>query len=214
MIDEDYLARFDAGIRGNNNVPYHETNKRYFLREAFDVIEIPRSYYEKMLDNTKSFLIDITFDHEKSSKKYWERDLLMLLRKTDESDKVFSVIINQKYEFFNKNEKYLVEEIYTITEAYVSKQISMCDQDNESLYYLINGIGQGTVSSAKSELENKIGSIGLEFRYDGSNSGKISCIRPDSLFDWCRTLFENNPVRFKEIQKSLDLFVTDHLYDI
>lgn len=213
MISEDYLTRFDAGVLGNDNVPYHETDERYFLREAFDVIEIPRSYYEKMLDNTKSFLIDITFDRGKS-KKYWKRDLLMLLHKTDGSDKVFSVIINQKYEFFNKNEKYLVEEIYTIMEAYVSKQISMCDRDNESIYYLINGIGQGMMSSAKSKLEDKIESIGLEFRYDSSNSCTISCVRLNGLLDWCRTLFKNNPVRFKEIQKSLDLFVTDHLYDI
>lgn len=211
MIDEDYLARFDAGIRGNNDVPYHETNKRYFLREAFDAIEVPRSHYEKMLDNTKSFLIDITFDY---GKKYWKRDLLMLLRKTDGSDKVFSVIINQKYEFFNENEKYLVEEICTITEAYVSKQISMCDQDNESLYYLINGIGQGTMSSAKSKLEDKIESIGFEFRYDGSSSCMMSDVRYNGTIGERRTLFENNPVRFKEIQKSLDLFVTDHLYDI
>lgn len=213
MIDEDYLKRFDASVLGNGNVPYHETNKRYFLREAFDIIEIPRSYYEKMLNNTKSFLIDITFDYGNGD-KYWKRNLLMLLRKTDGSDKVFSVIINQKYKFFNNDEKYLVEETYTITEAYVSKRISMCDQDNESIYYLINGIGQGTLSSAKSNLENEIGSIGLEFRYDGSNSGKISCIRFDGVFNWYRDLFKNNPVRFKEIQKSLDLFVTDHLYDI
>lgn len=212
MIDEDYLKRFDAGVLGND-VPYHETNQRYFLREAFDVIEIPRSYYEKMLDNTKSFLIDIESDHE-NGKKYWKRDLLMLLRKTDGSDKVFSVIINQKYEFFNKDEKYLVEEVYTITEAYVSKRVSICNQDNESIYYLINGIGQGTMSSAKSKLENKIESIRLEFRYDDSNSCIISYLHLDGLHSRSRTAFKNNPIRFKEMQKSLDLFVTDHLYDI
>lgn len=213
MIDENYLKRFDAGVLGNNDVPYHETNKRYFLKAHFDTMEISRQYYEEMLDNTKSFLIDITFDYGKS-KKYWERNLLMLLHKTDGSNKVFSVIINQKYEFFNENEKYLVEEIYTITEVYVSKQISMCDQDNESLYYLINGIGQGTMSSAKSKLEDKIATIGLEFRYDGSDSCAITDICHNGTIGRQKIMFNNSPVRFKETQKSLDLFVTDHLCDI
>lgn len=213
MIDEDYLARFDAGIRGNNNVPYHETNKRYFFKAHFDTMEIPRQYYQEMLDNTKSFIIDITFDHGKS-KKYWKRNLLMLLYKTDGSGKVFSVVINQKYEFFNKNEKYLIEEIYTMSEVYVSKQISMCNQDNGSIYYLIHGICRRFALSLKSNLCDTITSIGLEFRYDGSNSCMISDVRLDDSIGGYRILFENDPIRFKEIQKSLDLFVTDHLYDI
>ena len=215
MINNEYLARIDDGIRGDTVVRvFHEVKRDYYLMESFDRFKITEERYKRMIEGTKSIIFDITFDEDNvKRKKYFCRDLLMLLRKTDGTYRIFSVIIEQRY-VYDEGKRYLLDEKYTITEVYISKQIAMANQDDESVYYLIHGTRTVWGSSVRSELCLKIISIGIEFRYDGSNSCVITDICHNGEIGRQKIMFNNSPVMFKETQKSLDLFVTDHLYDI
>lgn len=215
MINNEYLARIDDGIRGDTVVKvFHEVGRNYYLMESFDRIKITEERYNKMIEDTKSIIFDITFDEDNvKRKKYFYRDLLMLLRKTDGTGQIFSVIIEQRY-VYNEGKRYLLDEKYTITEVYISKQIAMANQEDESVYYLIHGTRTVWGSSVRSELCLNIISVGIEFRYDGSDSCAITDICHNGTIGRQKIMFNNSPVRFKETQKSLDLFVTDHLYDI
>lgn len=215
MINNEYLARIDDGIRGDTVVKvFHEVRRKYYSMESFDRIKITEERYNKMIEDTKSIIFDITFDEDNiKRKKYFYRDLLMLLHKTDGTGQIFSVIIEQRY-VYNEKKRYLLDENYTITEVYISKQIAMANQKDESVYYLIHGTRTIWESSVRSKLCLKIISIGIEFRYDGSDSCVLTDICHNGTIGRQKIVFIDSPIMFKETQKSLDLFVTDHLYDI